>query len=210
MLGMLKQAQQAKKQLKKVQKEIDRMVFKGYSKDNIVVARIEESRGRKLPSIQVYNEAGLCLLKIYDLDQKTEDLNLFKTYHIDSESVAINPDSAETKAPEPSEVLDSAVPLDEEIADKLFAYFSGKKVQVRVDGETIYGTWKGEVKQTKKMQHWQNILQPDFNLHFDTQKTSFGEKQASTLSFAYGKGYGVGFTINENENWITEELNATV
>ena len=38
MLGMLKQAQQAKKQLKKVQKEIDRMVFKGYSKDNIVVA----------------------------------------------------------------------------------------------------------------------------------------------------------------------------
>ena len=28
MLGMLKQAQQAKKQLKKVQKEIDRMVFK--------------------------------------------------------------------------------------------------------------------------------------------------------------------------------------
>ena len=37
MLGMLKQAQQAKKQLKKVQKEIDRMVFKGYSKDNIVV-----------------------------------------------------------------------------------------------------------------------------------------------------------------------------
>tara|TARA_X000000368_G_C22999918_1_gene698504 strand:- start:308 stop:634 length:327 start_codon:yes stop_codon:yes gene_type:complete len=40
MLGMLKQAQQAKKQLKKVQKEIDRMVFKGYSKDNIVVATV--------------------------------------------------------------------------------------------------------------------------------------------------------------------------
>ena len=39
-LGMLKQAQQAKKQLKKVQKEIDRMVFKGYSKDNIVVATV--------------------------------------------------------------------------------------------------------------------------------------------------------------------------
>ena len=36
MLGMLKQAQQAKKQLKKVQKEIDRMVFKGYSNNNIV------------------------------------------------------------------------------------------------------------------------------------------------------------------------------
>ena len=40
MLGMLKQAQQAKKQLKKVQKEIDRMVFKGCSKDNIVVATV--------------------------------------------------------------------------------------------------------------------------------------------------------------------------
>ena len=40
MLGMLKQAQQAKKQLKRVQKEIDRMVFKGYSKDNIVVATV--------------------------------------------------------------------------------------------------------------------------------------------------------------------------
>ena len=40
MLGMLKQAQQEKKQLKKVQKEIDRMVFKGYSKDNIVVATV--------------------------------------------------------------------------------------------------------------------------------------------------------------------------
>ena len=40
MLGMLKQAQQAKKQLKKVQKEIDRMVFKGHSKDSIVVATV--------------------------------------------------------------------------------------------------------------------------------------------------------------------------
>ena len=40
MLGMLKQAQQAKKQLKKVQKEIDRMVFKGYSKNNIVEATV--------------------------------------------------------------------------------------------------------------------------------------------------------------------------
>ena len=40
MLGMLKQAQQAKKQLKKVQKEINRMVFKGYSKDNIVEATV--------------------------------------------------------------------------------------------------------------------------------------------------------------------------
>ena len=40
MLGMLKQAQQAKKQLKKVQKEIDRMVFKGYSNNNIVEATV--------------------------------------------------------------------------------------------------------------------------------------------------------------------------
>ena len=40
MLGMLKQAQQAKKQLKKVQKEIDRMVFNGYSNNNIVEATV--------------------------------------------------------------------------------------------------------------------------------------------------------------------------
>ena len=40
MLGMLKQAQQAKKQLKKVQKEIDRMLFKGYSNNNIVEATV--------------------------------------------------------------------------------------------------------------------------------------------------------------------------
>ena len=40
MLGMLKQAQQAKKQLKKVQKEIDRMVFKGNFNDNIVEATV--------------------------------------------------------------------------------------------------------------------------------------------------------------------------
>ncbi len=40
MLGMLKQAQQAKKKLKKVQKEIDRMVFKGYSNDNTVEATV--------------------------------------------------------------------------------------------------------------------------------------------------------------------------
>ena len=40
MLGMLKQAQQAKKQLKKVQKEIDRMVFKGQSNDSIVEATV--------------------------------------------------------------------------------------------------------------------------------------------------------------------------
>ena len=40
MLGMLKQAQQAKKQLKKVQKEINRMVFNGYSNNNIVEATV--------------------------------------------------------------------------------------------------------------------------------------------------------------------------
>ena len=40
MLGMLKQAQQAKKQLKKVQKEINRMVFKGSSDDDIVEATV--------------------------------------------------------------------------------------------------------------------------------------------------------------------------
>ncbi len=40
MLGMLKQAQQAKKQLKKVQKEIDRMIFKGHSHNNIVEATV--------------------------------------------------------------------------------------------------------------------------------------------------------------------------
>jgi len=40
MLGMLKQAQQAKKQLKKVQKEINRMVFKGSSDDGIVEATV--------------------------------------------------------------------------------------------------------------------------------------------------------------------------
>lgn len=40
MLGMLKQAQQAKKQLKKVQKEINRMVFKGSSVDESVVVTI--------------------------------------------------------------------------------------------------------------------------------------------------------------------------
>ena len=40
MLGMLKQAQQAKKQLKKVQKEINRMVFKGSSDDESVVVTV--------------------------------------------------------------------------------------------------------------------------------------------------------------------------
>ena len=40
MLGMLKQAQQAKKQLKKVQKEIDRMDFKGSSSDGSVEATV--------------------------------------------------------------------------------------------------------------------------------------------------------------------------
>ena len=37
---MLKQAQQAKKQLKKVQKEINRMVFKGSSEDESVVVTV--------------------------------------------------------------------------------------------------------------------------------------------------------------------------
>lgn len=40
MLGMLKQAQQAKKQLKKVQKEIDRMVFNGSSSNETVTATV--------------------------------------------------------------------------------------------------------------------------------------------------------------------------
>jgi putative heme degradation protein len=174
--------------------------------DNIIVSRVEESRGRKLPSIQIYNHNGLCLLKIYDLDQEVTALDQFTSFHANNEVIIIPPETVKVKSADQSENFDSKVDIDEEIADKLFTYFSGKKVQVRVDGETIYGTWIGDVKQTKKMQNWQNILQPDFNLHFDIQKASSGDHQASTLSFTHRKSYGVGFTIHKNENWIAEVL----
>ena len=53
MLGMLKQAQQAKKQLKKVQKEIDKMIFKGNSNDNIVEVTVNGKL--ELTNIELHN-----------------------------------------------------------------------------------------------------------------------------------------------------------